>query len=214
MQEAWRNLLFSAAAIALYRYWEAIFSPETARGWTRFVLTVCVVLFLVTFFRFLRGDEEYLAERYSAEASSRKSISGIGRGIGLAALLVHGGVFTGLALSVTSPELFVALYSVLLAVNVVWLWLNLQWSLIKGTLQMGTLEGVWICYSRAVGASRRWCMNNAGTVVSLLALKLAQQLGWLSSLTFVWLGLTACFLNCLIDLALTWPIYFRQRSHR
>jgi hypothetical protein len=208
MQDAWRNLLVSAAAIAIYRYWEAIIGPQgTPSQGSLPVLTACLFLFLVTFFRFLRGDEQYLERRY-ARVKQNVSISGLGRGLDVLSLLVHGVIFTGLGLSAIIPELFVRLYTLLLIVNSIWLWLNLQKETVMRRIVLGGEEGVWMSRSIEHDAAWLWIRNNFCTAFLLLFIELARVGGGLSESLCLALGLSACYLNSFVDLLFAWSFYF------
>lgn len=208
MQDAWRNLLVSAAAIALYRYWEAILGPQEAPSQGSLpVLTACVFLFLITFFRFLRGDEQYLERRY-ARMEQHASVSGVGRGFDVLSLLVHGGIFTGLGLSAILPEVFIRLYALLLATNSIWLWLNLQKETVKKEIQVGGQDGIWMSWSTEQDAAWLWIRNNLCTTLLLVSLELARLLGWLPESLWLAFSLGSCYLNCFVDLLFAWSFYF------
>lgn len=208
MQEAWRNLLFSAAAIAFYRYWDQ-------SGGNPAVLTICLILFMLVFFRFLRGDEEYLAERYSSaqdDGDGKNSISGLGKGVDMLALLLHGAIFAGLGLSASQPDLFIRIYLLLLVVNASWLWLNKEAT--QRRISLGGKEGIWMACSPGQDAARIWVRNNFTTAAILLTFELLWQADRISHSTWLALGLGACFLNSVIDIKLTWSLYFPSHSSK
>lgn len=214
MQAAWRDLLFSAAAVAFYRYWEVPFLSQGNQSRVNFpILTICLILFMLAFFRFLRGDKEYLAERYPpSENGANSSVSGLGRGFDVLALLLHGAIFTGLGLSVVQPDLFIRLYLLLLVVNASWLRLNRETTTMR--VSLGGKEGIWMACSPGQDAARIWILNNFTTAGLLLAFELLWQSGRLSHFTWLGLGLGACFLNSVIDIKFAWSFYFPSHASK